>query len=70
MKTETIQALTRINEIDAELATMAARRGELEAELSTLWDLARGDGITKTRPRKAPQEPEKKRGAKVTEKEV
>lgn len=64
MDQETLKALTRIGEIEAELTTMDARRTELNSELSRLHDSVRAAGWTRTRPRKAKAEPAKKRGAK------
>lgn len=75
MKTETIQALTRISEIEALLKELAdenrlenetykTRRAELDGELAALWETVHADGITRTRgPRKGEAKVAKKRGA-------
>jgi hypothetical protein len=55
--------MVRIAAIDAELEKLRTARAEydaendasvetLESELVTLWELARADGVTRTRPRK------------------
>ena len=65
MDQETIKALTRISEVEAERKTLEGRLGELTGELEELWDVARAGGVTRTRPRKgeAPA-PARRRGAK------
>lgn len=61
MDQETLRALTRIGEIEAELTTMKAREIELDKELDALHATVRAAGWTKARPRKTST---KKRGAK------
>jgi uncharacterized coiled-coil DUF342 family protein len=63
MDQETIKALTRISEVEAERKTLEGRLGELTGELEELWETARAGGVTRTRPRKAEAKTPAKKGA-------